>query len=264
MVRIVIAGKLAERIGGRDDDRGAGRRDELARRVDPDDRHTDEQGHRGRSRQRHRAVVHLPDAATERDRARRPPARSRALRAARTRRRCRRGCRRHPARAGRPRSARRRGPPPRRRPDGRARRATSRGRVPTTRIRLSGLASPRRYVPGLPRSGRRRGWMRAPRVPAARPRSSTPSRPSARTDPSRTSRGAPASSSAARSMSPARPPDRIDVGDPSHEDRTSARRAILAATDPAPRPSSIPTTASPSAHDTSIALSAVWPPCADP
>ncbi len=50
---------------------------------------------------------------------------------------------------------------------------------------------------------------------------------------------------------------RIDVGDPSHEDRTSARRAILAATDPAPRPSSIPTTASPSAHDTSIALSAV-------
>ena len=68
VVRIVIAGKLAERIGGRDDDRGAGRRDELARRVDPDDRHTDEQGHRGRSRQRHRAVVHLADAATERDR----------------------------------------------------------------------------------------------------------------------------------------------------------------------------------------------------
>src|SRR5262245_12887017 len=58
------------------------------------------------------------------------------------------------------------------------------------------------------------------------------------------------------------PADRIDVGDARHEARTSARRAILAATDPAPRPSSMPTTARPSAQDTSIAFSAVWPPCA--
>src|SRR4029450_2099310 len=58
--------------------------------------------------------------------------------------------------------------------------------------------------------------------------------------------------------------DRVDECDTGHEARTSARRAIRAATDPAPRPSSIPTTDRPSAHEHNIAFSAVWPPCAEP
>ena len=56
--------------------------------------------------------------------------------------------------------------------------------------------------------------------------------------------------------------DAVEVGDRRHG--TAARRAIRAATLPAPRPSSIPTTARPSAHEQSIALSAVRPPSADP
>lgn len=60
------------------------------------------------------------------------------------------------------------------------------------------------------------------------------------------------------------PTDRIHVRDAGHDARTSARRAIRAATDPAPKPSSIPTTARPSAHEHNIAFSAVWPPCAEP
>ncbi len=60
------------------------------------------------------------------------------------------------------------------------------------------------------------------------------------------------------------PPDRIEMRDAGHGASTSARRAMRAATEPAPSPSSIPTTASPSAQEHSIALSAVCPPCADP
>ena len=47
-------------------------------------------------------------------------------------------------------------------------------------------------------------------------------------------------------------------------DQAAACRAIRAAIVPAPRPSSIPTTASAAAHELSIALSAVLPPFADP
>ena len=54
--------------------------------------------------------------------------------------------------------------------------------------------------------------------------------------------------------------DAVQVGDAAH----SRPRAIRAAIVPAPSPSSIPTTASPAAHDASIAFSAVVPPCAEP
>ena len=57
-----------------------------------------------------------------------------------------------------------------------------------------------------------------------------------------------------------KPADTVEVRDPAH----SRPRAIRAAIVPAPSPSSIPTTASPAAHEASIALSAVDPPCAEP
>ena len=56
------------------------------------------------------------------------------------------------------------------------------------------------------------------------------------------------------------PADAVEVRDPAH----SRPRAIRAAIVPAPRPSSMPTTASPAAQDASIAFSAVVPPCAEP
>ena len=52
----------------------------------------------------------------------------------------------------------------------------------------------------------------------------------------------------------------VEVGDPAQ----SRPRAIRAAIVPAPSPSSMPTTASPAAHDASMALRAVVPPCAEP
>ena len=52
------------------------------------------------------------------------------------------------------------------------------------------------------------------------------------------------------------PADAVQVRDRRHR---AARRAIRAATVPAPSPSSIPTTARPSAHEESIACSAVSP-----
>src|SRR5204862_8137364 len=58
--------------------------------------------------------------------------------------------------------------------------------------------------------------------------------------------------------------DRIHVRDTGHDARTPARRAIRAATDPAPKPSSIPAPASPSAPEHSTAFSALRPPCAAP
>ena len=45
------------------------------------------------------------------------------------------------------------------------------------------------------------------------------------------------------------PPDRVEMGDACHGDATSARRAMRAAIEPAPSPSSIPTTARPSAQE---------------
>ena len=56
------------------------------------------------------------------------------------------------------------------------------------------------------------------------------------------------------------PADAVEVGDAAH----SRPRAMRAAIVPAPSPSSMPTTARPAAHDASIALSAVVPPCAEP
>ena len=56
------------------------------------------------------------------------------------------------------------------------------------------------------------------------------------------------------------PADAVEVRDAAQ----SRPRAIRAAIVPAPRPSSIPTTARPAAHEASIAFSAVVPPCAEP
>src|SRR5690242_4127116 len=52
---------------------------------------------------------------------------------------------------------------------------------------------------------------------------------------------------------PCQPTDAVEVGD--HSRPLAIRAAIV----PAPRPSSIPTTASAAAHEVSIAFSAVWP-----
>ena len=57
--------------------------------------------------------------------------------------------------------------------------------------------------------------------------------------------------------------DAVEVEDPGHR-AVAAARAIRAAIVPAPNPSSIPTTASPAAHEQSMALSAVSPPRAEP
>ena len=56
------------------------------------------------------------------------------------------------------------------------------------------------------------------------------------------------------------PADAVEVRDAAQ----SRPRAIRAAIVPAPSPSSMPTTASAAAHEASIALSAVVPPCAEP
>ena len=224
--------------------------------MDPDDRHTDEQGHRGRSRQRHRAVVHLPDAATERDRGadhlldlERFEQRERAT-------------------------------------------DVDEGVVATQLVqddlarpdavdgRLGGDQTVERVArpladafrqPGSGYQGSHRLGGTSPAfhgpdvdVGGCEPRAYRPrdldldAVEAERADGPVEDLTWRASVEQRREEHVAREAThRIDVGDPSHEDRTSARRAILAATDPAPRPSSIPTTASPSAHDTSIALSAV-------
>ena len=63
------------------------------------------------------------------------------------------------------------------------------------------------------------------------------------------------------------PADAVEVEQPAHGALRAvprAARAIRAAIVPAPKPSSIPTTARPAAHEQSIAWSAVCPPCAEP
>ncbi len=71
---------------------------------------------------------------------------------------------------------------------------------------------------------------------------------------------APASSSAPSSMSPGDAGDAVDVEDPAHADCLAIRAAIV----PAPNPSSMFTTATPAAHEVSIASSALTPPNAAP
>ena len=59
------------------------------------------------------------------------------------------------------------------------------------------------------------------------------------------------------------PADAVQVGEPGHGAGCAAR-AIRAAIVPAPKPSSMPTTASPAAQEQSMAFSAVRPPSAEP
>ena len=59
------------------------------------------------------------------------------------------------------------------------------------------------------------------------------------------------------------PTDAVQIGDPRHG-LGCAARAMRAAIVPAPKPSSMPTTASPAAQEQSMALSAVRPPSAEP
>ena len=59
------------------------------------------------------------------------------------------------------------------------------------------------------------------------------------------------------------PADAVQVGEPGHGPGCAAR-AIRAAIVPAPKPSSMPTTASPAAQEQSMAFSAVRPPSAEP
>ena len=59
------------------------------------------------------------------------------------------------------------------------------------------------------------------------------------------------------------PADAIQVNVPRHGSGTAAR-AMRAAIVPAPKPSSMPTTASPAAQEHSIAFNAVLPPSAEP
>ena len=59
------------------------------------------------------------------------------------------------------------------------------------------------------------------------------------------------------------PADAVQVGEPRHGPGCAAR-AMRAAIVPAPKPSSMPTTASPAAQEQSMAFSAVRPPSAEP
>ena len=59
------------------------------------------------------------------------------------------------------------------------------------------------------------------------------------------------------------PADAVQVGEPRHGPACAAR-AIRAAIVPAPKPSSMPTTARPAAQEQSMAFSAVRPPSAEP
>ena len=68
---------------------------------------------------------------------------------------------------------------------------------------------------------------------------------------------APASISAPSSMSPGDAADAVDVEDAAHARHC---RAIRAAIVPAPKPSSMFTTATPAAHEVIIASSALTPP----